>query len=68
LLLSLIDDVPCQAADSTQWYPTRQVMIAFYDGEPSEKQEQIADQLIELMENIDEVVSAKSRFEHIARG
>ena len=42
--------------------------IAFYAGEPSEKQEQIANQLMELMENIDEVLSAKSRFEHIARG
>ena len=42
--------------------------IAFYAGEPSEKQEQIAQQLMELMENIDEVMSAKSRFEHVARG
>ncbi|MBR2256944.1 MAG: hypothetical protein IJ899_06275 [Blautia sp.] len=42
--------------------------IAFYAGEPSEKQEQIAMQLIELMENIDEVMSAKVRFENIARG
>ena len=42
--------------------------IAFYAGEPSEKQEQIANQLMDLMENIDEVVSAKCRFEHIARG
>jgi len=42
--------------------------IAFYAGEPSDKQEQIANQLMELMENIDEVLSAKSRFEHIARG
>ena len=42
--------------------------IAFYAGEPSEKQEQIANQLMELMENIDEVLSAKSRFEHVARG
>ena len=42
--------------------------IAFYAGEPSHKQEQIANQLMELMENIDEVLSAKSRFEHIARG
>lgn len=42
--------------------------IAFYAGEPSEKQEQIAKQLMELMENIDEVMSAKSRFENIARG
>ena len=42
--------------------------IAFYAGEPSQKQEQIAKQLMELMENIDEVISAKSRFENIARG
>ena len=42
--------------------------ITFYDGEPSQKQEQIAKQLMELMENIDEVISAKSRFENIARG
>ena len=41
--------------------------VAFDAREPSEKQERIANQLIELMENIDEVVSAKSRFEHIAR-
>lgn len=42
--------------------------IAFYAGEPSGKQEKIAMQLMELMENIDEVLSAKSRFENIARG
>ena len=42
--------------------------IAFYAGEPSGKQEQIANQLMELMENIDEVLSAKSRFTNIARG
>ena len=42
--------------------------IAFYAGEPSEKQERIAKQLMELMENIDEVLSAKSRYKHIARG
>lgn len=42
--------------------------IAFYAGEPSKKQEQIAKQLMELMENIDEVLSAKSRFENVARG
>ncbi len=42
--------------------------IAFYAGEPSQKQEQIANQLMELMENIDEVISAKSRFENISRG
>ena len=42
--------------------------IAFYAGEPSKKQEQIAKQLVELMENIDEVISAKSRFENISKG
>ena len=41
--------------------------ISFYAGEPSEKQEQIAGHLMQLMENIDEVLSAKSRFENIAR-
>ncbi len=42
--------------------------IAFYAGEPSEKQELIANRLMELMENIDEVMSAKSRFTNIAKG
>ena len=42
--------------------------IAFYTGEPSAEQEKIANQLMELMETIDEVMSAKSRFENIARG
>ncbi len=42
--------------------------IAFYAGSPSQKQEQVAKQLMELMENIDEVMSAKSRFENVARG
>ncbi len=41
--------------------------IAFYAGEPSRNKEQIAKQLVELMENIDEVISANSRFENIAR-
>ncbi|MBO6260679.1 MAG: hypothetical protein J6N47_07615 [Lachnospiraceae bacterium] len=41
--------------------------IAFYAGEPSGKQELIANQLMELMENIDEVLSARSRFVNIAR-
>ncbi|SDP36305.1 helix-turn-helix domain-containing protein [Selenomonas ruminantium] len=42
--------------------------IAFYAGEPSGEQQQIANQLMELMENIDEVMSAKCRFENMARG
>lgn len=33
--------------------------IAFYAGEPTEKQEEIASKLVGLMENIDAVLSAK---------
>lgn len=36
--------------------------IAFYAGEPTKKQEEIAAKLFQLMENIDEVMSAKDRF------
>lgn len=36
--------------------------VAFYAGNPTEKQEKTAKQLIALMENIDEVISAESRF------
>lgn len=36
--------------------------IAFYAGEPTKKQEEIAAKLCQLMENIDEVMSAKGRF------
>lgn len=41
--------------------------IAFYAGEPTEKQEEMARKLIRLMENIDEVMSAKGRFLNISR-
>lgn len=41
--------------------------IAFYAGEPSHNQERVATLLMELMENIDEVLSAESRFENIGR-
>lgn len=40
--------------------------IFFYAGEPTEKQEQIANKLLQLMENIDEVMSAKYRFLNIS--
>jgi len=36
--------------------------IAFYAGEPTEKQEKIAAKLVQLMENVDEIMSAKGRF------
>jgi transcriptional regulator with XRE-family HTH domain len=39
--------------------------ISFYAGEPTEKQEKIANKLLQLMENMDEVMSAKSRFLNI---
>lgn len=37
----------------------------FYAGEPSGEQEEFALQLIELVENVDEVLGAKGRFEMI---
>lgn len=42
--------------------------IAFYAGAPTEKQKIIAEELMELMENIDEVLSAENRFKNLARG
>lgn len=39
--------------------------IVFYAGEPTGEQEAIADKLLELMENIDEVLSARGRFLNI---
>lgn len=36
--------------------------VAFYAGKPSKEQEQYAMQLIELIQNADEVLSAKGRF------
>lgn len=41
--------------------------ITFYAGEPTEKQEKIANKLILLLENIDEVMSAKYRFLNISK-
>lgn len=41
--------------------------IAFYTGEPTEKQEEIADKLLRLMENIDEIISAENRFKNLSR-
>lgn len=41
--------------------------IAFYAGNPSAKQDEIAEKLEKLMENIDEVMSAKQRFINMAR-
>lgn len=41
--------------------------IAFYAGEPTEKQEEMAGKLIRLMENVDEIMSAKGRFLNISR-
>ncbi|MBR2902462.1 MAG: helix-turn-helix transcriptional regulator [Clostridia bacterium] len=39
--------------------------IAFYAGEPTASQDQIAAKLEELMENIDEIMSARYRFLNI---
>lgn len=42
--------------------------IAFYAGAPTKKQEKTAEELMELIENIDEVLSAENRFKNLARG
>lgn len=36
--------------------------VAFYAGNPTKEQEKIANQLISFIENVDEVLSAESRF------
>lgn len=41
--------------------------ITFYAGEPAKEQEKIANTLLKLLENIDEVISAKGRFLNISR-
>lgn len=41
--------------------------IAFYAGNPTAKQDEIAEKLEKLMENIDEVMSAKYRFLNMSR-
>lgn len=41
--------------------------IAFYAGNPTDKQDEIAEKLERLMENIDEVMSAKYRFLNMSR-
>lgn len=41
--------------------------IAFYAGNPTAKQDEIAEKLEKLMENIDEVMSAKYRFLNMAK-
>lgn len=40
--------------------------ISFYAGSPTKKQEKIANELLCLMENIDEILSVKGRFMHIS--
>lgn len=42
--------------------------IAFYAGNPTAQQDEIAEKLEKLMENIDEVMSARDRFLGIAKG
>ncbi|MDO5417965.1 MAG: helix-turn-helix transcriptional regulator [Lachnospiraceae bacterium] len=40
--------------------------ISFYAGHPTARQEEIAEKLVKLMENMDEVLSAKHRFLNIS--
>ena len=41
--------------------------ISFYAGNPTAKQDEIAEKLEKLMENIDEILSAKSRFLNMSK-
>ena len=52
------------APQINQYFPEK---IAFYVGNPTAKQDEIAEKLEKLMENIDEVLSAKQRFLNISR-
>ena len=40
---------------------------AFYAGNPTEKQEEMAEKLVKFVENMDEVLSAKRRFVNMGR-
>lgn len=42
--------------------------VFFYGKEPTQEQERIVGKLLQLLENIDEVMSAKSRFLNISKG
>ena len=46
---------------------TYQSKIAFYAGNPSQKQEIMANDLVEMIENIDQILSARTRFENVGR-
>lgn len=41
--------------------------IVFYAGEPTARQEAFAEKLVKLMENVDEVMSAKYRFLNMSK-
>lgn len=43
-------------------YPSSATRIAFYAGEPTKKQSNIANNLLELMENVDVILSAHDSF------
>jgi len=43
-------------------YPSSTTRIAFYAGEPTKKQSNIANNLLELMENVDVILSAHDSF------
>lgn len=44
-----------------------QEKVAFYAGDPTVRQEEIAENLVKMMENIDEVMSAKYRFLNLSK-
>ncbi len=43
-------------------YPPSSARIAFYAGSPTEKQTEVSNALLELMENVDIILSAKDSF------
>lgn len=48
--------------------PERESEVVFYVGEPSKEQEAFAMKLIDMIENVDEVLSAKHRFAKVMLG
>ncbi len=53
-----------ETVDVSQFLPDK---IAFYAGNPTQQQDEIAGKLEKLMENIDEVLSARYRFINISK-
>ena len=53
--------------EGLEFYEQEPEKVTFYAGEPAKEQEKTANTLLKLLENIDEVMSAKGRFLNISR-